>query len=341
MSAGLAVTAVAVAVPTGGAAVIDLPPAPVVVENWRGYSGPFHKTHNVGRIMVVADPGAEDGKALQLQLPARPGVGPRQGVEITSNNPAFQYGTFGTRMKTANCAGQNRPGVVTGFLTYSMDIADANGNGLADNHEIDLEVLCAQPDVIWMSLYTDYDERTDVPRKISRAVNLRTGQVLHNCYRKSWEGACEPLLPGENSPVAVTPVPGFNSAERYSAYSFNWQSNRVRFYATDNQGAQVVLWDYQGPVSRIPQKSAIFLQNIWHTANWDPLNGPARSQPLVATSAFLDSTTVPRWTAIPKWATRSQPDRVVAVQSREPGFPTMYNGDKVILPTGPHLPNVS
>ena len=292
LTAGIAASAPAAATTSD---VLD-PDLSVVVENWRGYSGPYHKTHEANRIAVVPSLGADDGKALQLQLNARPGFGPGRGVQIAGNNSAFRYGTFGTRMKTGNCAGQrNRPGVVTGFLIYSPDVSDSNGNGLADNAEIDVEVLCAQPEVIWMSLYTDYDEATDSPRKISRAVDLRTGRVLHNCYRGSWTGRCQPTLPGENVPAAVRAVPGFNSSEKYHSYSFNWQPDRVRFFATDDQGAAVLLWDYQGPASRIPQKPSMFLQNLWHTRNWDPLNGPARNPPQVDTSAFLDSTTVPRW----------------------------------------------
>jgi hypothetical protein len=273
--------------------------AAVVVENWRGYSGPFHKTQRMNRIVAVSARGASDGKAMKLQLDAYPEPGPRRGVEIASNNPAFRYGTFGTRMKTANCAGQVRPGVVTGLLTFSRDHSDADLNGLPDNHEIDIEVLCAQPEVVWMTLWTDYDEATDTPRKISRAVNLRTGQVLYNCYLTSWLGSCEPLLSGENDPASVTAVPGFNSATQFHSYTFNWQPNRVRFYATGSSGVPILLWDYQGPSIRIPQKSSMFLQNVWHTATWDPLNGRARNRPTANTAAYLDSTTVPKWTSLP------------------------------------------
>lgn len=296
LTAGLAAAAIdapAVAAPTELPADSDLSAA-VVVENWRGYSGPFRKTHKENRIIVVSARGATDGKALKLQLDANPGTGPRQGVEIASTNPAFRYGTFGSRMKTANCAGQKRVGVVTGMFTYSMDHGDADGNGLPDNHEVDIEVLCAQPEVVWMSLWTDYDEVTDSPRKISRAVNLRTGQVLYNCYLTSWTGSCERLLSGENDPASVTPIPGFNSAAQFHSYSFNWQSNRVRFYISGPSGQPILLWDYQGPSIRIPQKTSMFLQNVWHTATWDPLNGPARERPTASTSAYLDSTTVPR-----------------------------------------------
>ena len=282
-------------------------PASVVVEHWRGYSGPFHKTHDANRIVVVPMADANDGKALQLQLRARPGIGPRQGVEIASNNPGFRYGRFSTRMKTANCTGQKRAGVVTGVLTYSPDDSDANGNGLPDNHEIDIEVLCGQPEVVWMSLWTDYDELTDTPRRISRAVNLRAGTVIYNCYLLTWLGRCEPLLPGENSPTALTPVPGFNSATQFHSYTFDWQPNRVRFCLTDAQGRRILLWDYEGPASRIPQKPSMFLQNVWHTRTWNPFNGPSRNQPKRVTSAYLDSTTVPRWTTVPNWASSAAP----------------------------------
>jgi glycosyl hydrolase family 16 len=264
-----------------------------VVENWRGYSGPFHKTRAVNRIVAVSVPGARDGRALKLQLDARPTAGPTHGVEIASNHPAFQYGTFGTRMRTADCTGQPGVGVVTGLLTYATDYSDANLNGMPDNNEIDIEFLCGQTDVVWMSLWTDYDELGDAPLKISRAVNLRTGKVLYNCHIDAWLAPCEPLLAGENQPAAVPAVPGFNAAKQFHTYSFNWQPDRVRFYATDQRGKKITLWDYRGPRSRIPQKPSMFLQNVWHTATWDPLNGPAHKQPTANVAAYLDSTTVP------------------------------------------------
>lgn len=286
----------------------------MVVENWRGYSGPFHKTHDENRIIAVSARGAGDGKAMKLQLDARPETGPRRGVQIASNNPSFRYGTFGTRMKTANCAGQPRAGVVTGMVTYSLDHSDADRNGLPDNHEIDVEVLCGQPEVIWMSLWTDYDEITDAPRKISRAVNLRTGEVIYNCYLKTWLGSCEPLLPGENLPAAVTAVPGFDSATQFHSYTFDWQPDRVRFYAGGTSGPPILLWDYQGPTSRIPQKTSMFLQNVWHTATWNPFNGPARRQPKANIAAYLDSTTVPTWTTVPNWASRARASQALSGQ---------------------------
>lgn len=243
---------------------------------------------------VVAAAGAQDGKALRLKLNARPGAGPWQGVTVASTSWAYRYGQFGSRMKSADCQGQDRVGVVTGVFTYAADHSDANRNGLMDNDEIDIEFLCGQPETVWMTLWTDYDELRDIPRKISRVVNLRTGKVLYNCYLEGWTSPCRPLLDGENSPASVTPVPNFNSATKFRTYSFDWQPDRVRFYATDDSGRPILLWDYRGPRARIPQKPSAFMQTVWHTRNWDPLNGPAHNQPTASTSAYLDTTMLPR-----------------------------------------------
>lgn len=285
---------------TTGLLVAVVPAAPgqavstSVVENWGGYAGPFHKVHDRNRIVAVRATGATDGKALKLQLDARPEPGPRQGVEIASNRDDFRYGTFTTRMRTANCAGQDRPGVVSGSFLYSDDHSDADGNGLPDNDEIDVEVLCGQPEVVYLSLWTDYDELTDMPRQITRAVDVRTGAVLRTCYLSDWTKPCEPLLTGENLPTATKPVAGFNSATQFRSYQVNWQPDRVRFSVTGARGKRILLWDYQGPASRIPQAPSSFRQNVWHTPTWDPINAPAHNQPTASVAAYIDSATYPR-----------------------------------------------
>ena len=241
---------------------------------------------------IAIDTGAVDGRALRLRLDAKPNPGPVQGVTVATGKN-YGFGRFGTRMKAADCTGQNRPGVVTGIFTYSVDHSDANRNGLPDNDEIDIEILCAQPNVVWLTLWTDYDELKDVPRSVSRAIDLRTGQVLRSCYVTSWE-SCQPLRGAENQPASVTPLPGFDSGRQYHSYQFDRQRNRVTFSLTTDAGKTVTLWDYRGPVSRIPGKPSQFMQNVWHTRTWSPLDGPATNQPTVATSAYVDSSTLPR-----------------------------------------------
>jgi hypothetical protein len=275
-------------------AIVVPPPVLSTLEPWSGRSLLMHQSTGTAPVVSMAMPGTQDGRALRLNLPARPSPGPRQGVTVASLYPSYRYGTYGSRMRSADCRGQDRPGVVTGTFVYSMDHTDANRNGLADNDEIDIEFLCAQPEVIWMTLWTDYDEARDLPRKISRAVNLRTGKVLTTCYSTTWTSPCTALLPGENTPATVAAVPAFNSATTFRSYTFDWQPNRVTFQTIDDLGRKIVLWDYRGPTSRIPQKPATFMQNIWHTRNWDPPNGPSHNQPTADTSAYLDSTVLPQ-----------------------------------------------
>lgn len=265
------------------------------VENWTGNSPYFSKTSaSGGTVGVVTMSGANDSKALRMQLAARPGVGPGNGVEITSNDKTYRYGTYGSRLRTADCSGQGRLGVVTGTFTYASDHSDANGNGLPDNDEIDVEVLCAQPHVIWLTLWTDYSDSTGAVRKISRAIDMRTGTVLYNCYVTTLGGSCQSPQPGENSPASVKPIVGFNSATQFHTYMFDWQPGSVTFWTYNNDGTKNILWDYRGPASRIPGKPSAFMQNVWHTNTWDPLDGPARDQPQAAVNAYIDSTTLPR-----------------------------------------------
>ncbi|GAB3243982.1 glycoside hydrolase family 16 protein [Kineosporia babensis] len=240
-------------------------------------------------------PGTADGKALKLTLPANPEAGPMGGVGFESTK-AYRFGTFGSRMKTADCSDQpGTPGVISAAFTYSRDHADTNGNGLPDNNEIDFEFLCSQPELVWMTIWTDYDELTDTPRAITRVVNVRTGQVLKNCYIKSWVSDCEALLPGENLPVKTTPVPGFNAAKQFRTYKFDWSTNRITFYTVDDRNRKVVLWDYRGPKDRIPQSPSLFMQNVWHSANWSPFGSTVRpSRPTVANTALIDTTFLPQ-----------------------------------------------
>lgn len=266
-----------------------------VTEEWTGSSPYFSQTSaSGGTARAVSATGANDGKALELRLNARPGTGPGKGVEIASNSATYQYGTYGTRIKTADCTGLGRVGVVSGTFTYSTDHSDANGNGLPDNDEIDVEVLCAQPNVVWLTLWTDYNDANAAVRKISRAIDMRTGRVLYNCYVEQLGGDCRPEQAGENSPASVTPVPGFDSSTQFRTFMFDWQPNRVTFWSYDNSGNKITLWDYSGPTARIPHKPSAFMQNVWHTGDWDPLDGPAHDQPQVAVPAFVDSTTLPR-----------------------------------------------
>jgi len=262
-------------------------------ENWTGRPGNFHAANSLTALTIVPAADATDGRALKLTLPAYPEPG-AAGSAIVASDRLYRYGTFGTRMKTADCTGQDHPGIITGTFTYSMDHSDTNHNQVTDNDEIDIEFLCAQPDVVYLSIWTDYSETSNNLAEISRAINLRTGTVVSTCYILSYGTGCQPLLAGENTPAAVTPVPGFDSGARFRTYAFDWQADHVTFTTCDGSGRQIVLWNYRGPASRIPDRPQALMQNVTYTKAWDPLDGPSHNQPTAPISAYLDSTFMPR-----------------------------------------------
>jgi beta-glucanase (GH16 family) len=180
--------------------------------------------------------------------------------------------------------------VVTGVFTYSNDHSDGNGNGLPDNSEIDIEWLCAQPEVIYLTLWTDYTESN--LRKVSRVIDLRAGKIISTCF-STYFGECVAVSASENQPTSVPAIPNYNSATEYFEYGFNWSANAVTFYVVNRNGQRVTLWDYRGPAARIPTKPGAFMQNVWHTNNWDPYGFPAHNPPTQNTDAVVDWTQLP------------------------------------------------
>ncbi len=267
-------------------------PVPATGEGWAAASSLFHAVSEVTRLNLVDDPTATDGKALKLQLNARPEPGPSGGALIATDQ-LYRYGTFGSRLRTADCTGQDHVGVVTGTFTYSTDHSDADHNGVSDNDEIDIEFLCAQPNVVYLTLWTDYSETSNDLREITRVIDLSSGQVLSTCFIVSYGSGCQPLLAGENSPASVPATADFRSDRQYRSYWFDWQPDHVTFRASGAAGGSVVLWDYRGPRARIPSKPSAFMQNVTYTKAWDPLTGPSHNQPTADTSAYVDADFLP------------------------------------------------
>ncbi len=262
-------------------------------ENWTGSSSAYFSTRVPARaraIFNVPQATAGDGRVLQLELPANPNTGPAGGPEIESRSRCL-YGHFSTRLKTADSASQPKAGVVTGYFTYFNDGKDYNGNGLPDNSEIDFEWLGAQPEVVYMTLWTDYREADAVQRRVGRAVNLRTGQILYTCYFEAF-GQCQPLSGPEAEPDSVAALAGYNSATAFYEYGFDWTPSGVTWWMTHpDDGRRLVLWDYHGPAGRIPSVPAYYMTNVWHTPGWYPVGMPdAIKRPASPLSIFIDWT---------------------------------------------------
>jgi beta-glucanase (GH16 family) len=203
----------------------------------------------------------------------------------------YQYGVFSSRLRSANCEGQTNAGVVTGFFTYFNDGNDHNGDDLADNSEIDFEWLCAAPEFVYMTMWTDYRGSDEAHKRVTRLVNLRTGAIEHTCYGQTFDD-CEPLTGAAAQPSELDPMPDFDPTHQYYEYGFEWQPDHVTWWLRkEAEDVPIVLWDYRGPADRIPSLAAYYNTNVWHTSNWPPPGYPdAVETPTASVSAWVDWT---------------------------------------------------
>jgi hypothetical protein len=238
-----------------------------------------------------SDTAAHDGRALRLLLGANPQSTPAGASEV-GTNARVQFGTYSSRLRTADCTGQPNAGVVTGFFTFFNDGSDSNGDGLPDNSEIDFEWLCAAPEILYLTMWTDYRDSDSAQKRVSRGVNLATGTILYTCYYTSFGDCAQTLSGAEAAPSTIAALAGYNSASSYYEYGIDWASDSVVWWLRNPQGTdKIVLWDYRGPKARITQVAAALLTNVWHTSDWPPEGKPNAIQPPTqAVSAWVDWT---------------------------------------------------
>jgi len=266
---------------------------PLLLENWSTASSSLFEEVENGNSTVhqnTSDPAAEDGKAVELRLGANPSPTPAGAAEVDSKK-SFLYGTFTSRLKSADCSKQSKAGVVTGAFTYFNDGSDKDGDGLPDNSEIDFEFLCSQPNVIYLTVWTDYRASDEAHQRVSRIIDLAAGKVISTCYMENFD-TCNSLSGAEATPSTVPAVSGYDSSAAYHEYGFTWTSSGVTFW-TEDGGKKITLWDYRGPRNRIPQRPSNYLVNVWHTKTWPTLDDPGTVKPPAsAVSTFVDRTSV-------------------------------------------------
>jgi len=225
----------------------------------------------------VADDDALDGQVLELMYPggtASEETGPGFATEISTVNERT-FGLYEARLRTPKVG--RATGLVSSFFTYFNDGKDHDGDGLVDNHEIDIEFLANEPDVIYMSVWTEYeaDDGGERFRKTSRKVNLRTGQVWQT--PAGGEASYE-LVPAE--PLGWQ-ARRFKHNRRFHTYRFEWIAGSVTFGVDLEDGAGMrTLWMLSGaPNVTIPSLVSPLRMNLWHNgAHW--LSGkPARVPP--------------------------------------------------------------
>ena len=202
-------------------------------------------------------------------------VGPRNGIEIYTNRK-LGYGSFRFRVRTSPCKDDEE--VVTGLFTYSYG-GDLNGNHIKDNSEIDIELVCSAPNLLLLSIWTDYmemnhrlqDDNWHCPdanfdgfkdqvcfSKISRTIDMSTGEYFETEPGNISEMSKEPRGMIEGLP----PQTPFAPDQRFYEMGFDWTPNQVRYFIVLDD-REVTLWDFRKS-QYIPRGPANFRMNLWH-----------------------------------------------------------------------------
>jgi hypothetical protein len=236
----------------------------------------------------AVDSTSVDGRALHLQLAANVQPTPDGGVEAETK-ATYQYGSFSARLRTASCTAQPNAGVVTGLFTFYNDGIDHNGDGLPDNSEIDFEWLCAEPETVYLTMWTDFRDSDAAHKRVARRINLATGAIGYTSYFENYEDGSA-LTGFAAQPATIAPIAGYDSSTTEYEYGFDWASDHVTWWMRlSSNAAPIVLWDYRGAASRIPSLAASYMVNVWHTSDWPPEGKPnAIETPSQPVSVWID-----------------------------------------------------
>ncbi|MDQ3233148.1 MAG: glycoside hydrolase family 16 protein [Pseudobdellovibrionaceae bacterium] len=218
---------------------------------------------------------ASDGRVAHLILPQGSAAGPTHGPNLEARSGTFLYGSFAARLKTPQCR-THKEGNIAGFFTYFNDGTDADTDGLADNSEIDFEWLCAEPESIYLTLWTDYDDASGGQQRVIRKINLARGVIEYTRLAWGWGQENTKSLDGvEAQPTSVTAIPGYDASQGFYEYGFDWSEDAVTWWMRDPKSQEkIILWDYRGPKERLTQRSAHLLVNTWHSSTWAPEDTP-------------------------------------------------------------------
>jgi hypothetical protein len=205
----------------------------------------------------VASADADDGGVARLVLAGAPRlgtgdhVGPAFASELATTNADFHFGTYRTRVRLASCA----PGeeAVNGLFTYFNDGSDHDGDGLVDNAEIDFEILCGTPDVVFLTVWTEYSG--DDFRKWTRAIDLATGAIWASPSDHEYG-----LVAAGQDPALV--LPDLLDPGGFVELGFDWRADRVRFFAVV-AGADRTLAELTDAAG-IPTLPGRLMFNVWH-----------------------------------------------------------------------------
>ena len=245
---------------------VEFPP-PTVDRQFVDLDGWIQKAPH-GKIRTTRSRDAENAWVGELALPGDPRLGPRDRVgpsrwpvELRSEE-TVHFGSYRARLRFASCAPNEE--VVSAFFVYANDGEDRDGNGIVDNPEIDVEVLCGEPHLLWMTVWTDYQRRDGHVscRKQTRVVDMRDGTT-----RDTLGGSlCSSKLEAAGRVEAIR-IPDF-PGDRFYEIGFDWFPDRIEYFLVLD-GSRVPLWLLDDP-SKIPDAPVQMRLQLWHaSSHWD------------------------------------------------------------------------
>jgi beta-glucanase (GH16 family) len=211
-------------------------------------------------------------KILSFKIDPNDSAGAGRGPEIISND-FTHFGTYSARLKVPHVRDiQPKTGVVVGYFTYHVDSVP----GLS---EIDFEWLIADPTIIYIGTWTG---QLDSLKRIGRTVNMAKGIIYNTVYKENHNGVNTALTGNQNQPETVPAIEGYDASSKFYTYGFDWYPDRIRWWMVHPQtGEKIILWDYQGSQTGIPQNHTHYRMNFWHTNNWSvQTNSSAVEKPL-------------------------------------------------------------
>ena len=198
-------------------------------------------------------------KILLMKMDPEDRAGAGRGPEIISNS-FTHFGSYSTRLKVPPAVDiQPNVGAVVGYFTYHIDSVF----GLS---EIDFEWLIADPAVIYVGTWTGPRGQL---KRIGRTINLAKGIIYNSTYREGHQGPRTTLTGIQNQPETIQAIDGYDASTKFYTYGFDWYSNRITWWIIHPiTGQRIVLWDYQGSLTGIPQNQSRYRMNFWHTNEW-------------------------------------------------------------------------
>jgi hypothetical protein len=218
--------------------------------------------------------GAADGIVANLtRKGGEAQLTPAGATEIVSRS-AFSFGTFRYRFSLATCASTEE--AVNGLFTYFNDGSLAP-DGLVVNREVDIEILCGEPYLINLTIWTEYTDDQHLKNQ-SRVVDTRTGTVY--VFADDQEGN---QTGTEDHPELR--IPGFPQAGAFYEMGFTWASDHLTYFMVSG-GTTLTLWEATD-ATRIPQAPMDQHFNLWAPgAHWS--TGMSAPPPASTATLALD-----------------------------------------------------